>query len=260
MKTPKNTHHTIALARIRSLKRTLGALLALNVSITASAQTWTGGGADDFWSTGANWSTGTAPVAGASVTFGASSSLTPDLDSDRDVFNFSFTSSAPAYVFGSSNGSTLDFANVSRSSGSSVVTIDHDLRIRAASSQGRISASNSSGFIINGSIDTNGKTLKPEGNSVQTLLRRDHGHRGDFITTAFTGPEYFAANPFTGDVTIGRGTTTIGGSNGAFTGSTTVTVSSDYFGGRGAVSGSATGSSRPRPPWWIASTTPRPCV
>lgn len=47
------------------------------------AAAWSAAGADDLWSNGANWSDGTAPVAGKEVAFGTGSGVT--LDSDRSV-------------------------------------------------------------------------------------------------------------------------------------------------------------------------------
>jgi autotransporter-associated beta strand protein len=55
---------------IPSKKTTVvAALLAAAGSLSAQT-TWTGGGLDDFWSTGPNWSTGTAPGTTTDVIFG----------------------------------------------------------------------------------------------------------------------------------------------------------------------------------------------
>src|SRR5579863_6452565 len=74
------------------------AVLALLPSSTALAQTsatWTNGGGDGLWSTGANWSTGSPPGSTTSTTsadsafFGNVNTIT--VDSNRNILNIHFT-------------------------------------------------------------------------------------------------------------------------------------------------------------------------
>jgi len=82
--------HTQALLR-RTVQLALAALLALSALLTlnvgqafAATRTWTGGGSDNNFSTGANWSGSTAPTNGDIITFdtaslGAAETLTNDI-------------------------------------------------------------------------------------------------------------------------------------------------------------------------------------
>jgi len=46
----------------------------------AASLTWDGGGADNNWSTCANWTTDTCPIAGDTVTFNATSTKNSTID------------------------------------------------------------------------------------------------------------------------------------------------------------------------------------
>ena len=58
------------------MKRAPGLLAALGLASAAAAATWTGAGTDDNWTTAANWG-GTAPAAGAALTFAGSARTAP---------------------------------------------------------------------------------------------------------------------------------------------------------------------------------------
>ena len=61
----------------------------------AATVTWTGNGADDNWSTGANWG-GTAPVAGDALVFAGTTRLTPNNDLTASTSFSSITFNAGA--------------------------------------------------------------------------------------------------------------------------------------------------------------------
>ena len=52
----------------RQLSLWTSVVLALVLATAASAQTWDGGGADDLWSTAANWDADTLPTDGDDAT------------------------------------------------------------------------------------------------------------------------------------------------------------------------------------------------
>ncbi len=58
----------------------LVSLLATAARVDAATRTWDGGGADTNWSTPANWSSDTLPVAGDTVTFNATSTKNATID------------------------------------------------------------------------------------------------------------------------------------------------------------------------------------
>jgi len=78
-------------------------LAALAFGPAAMADTWSGGGGDDLWSTGANWG-GTAPASGSTtaLVFDGSTRLTPDQDIAHPFkFNsLDFPATAGAFALG----------------------------------------------------------------------------------------------------------------------------------------------------------------
>jgi len=58
----------------------LASLLATAARVDAATRTWDGGGADSNWSTAANWSLDTLPVAGDTVTFNGTSTKNATID------------------------------------------------------------------------------------------------------------------------------------------------------------------------------------
>ena len=66
----------------------LAFLLATAARVDAATRTWDGGGADTNWSTPANWSSDTLPVAGDTVTFNATSTKNAVVDVAVSVASF----------------------------------------------------------------------------------------------------------------------------------------------------------------------------
>src|SRR5215469_1569340 len=95
-RTPQSTNR-ICLALILAISCLAG--------FSTKAQNWTGGGADQNWSTGANWSGGTAPGAGTAVTFpdGAFPVTTNAQGVVNNIVQSSMTIAALTYNNNSSN-------------------------------------------------------------------------------------------------------------------------------------------------------------
>lgn len=79
-------------------------LLALTVS--AANQVWNGAGADDNWSSDANWTSGAAPVNTESVTFAGTTRLTPSMNANYSLTGVAFDATAGSFNVGTP-GSTL---------------------------------------------------------------------------------------------------------------------------------------------------------
>jgi autotransporter-associated beta strand protein len=107
-----------------SLAVILGLLVVLN-PLPAQAQTWSGGGANDNWTNGANWG-GTAPISGNGLSFAGTTRLTPvnDFAEDTSFGAITFDSGAGAFTL-SGNRITLT-GNVTNSS-STLQTINLDM-------------------------------------------------------------------------------------------------------------------------------------
>jgi hypothetical protein len=134
----------------------LASLLATAARVDAATRTWDGGGADTNWSTPANWSSDTLPVAGDTVTFNATSTKDAVVDVAVTVAIFqmsagytgtvslgagtlaattSFTQSAGSFSGGGSTltvtGGTTINAGGSFSGGSATVSLNGALTVNA---------------------------------------------------------------------------------------------------------------------------------
>jgi fibronectin-binding autotransporter adhesin len=80
----------------------------LPITVAASSLTWDGGGANNNWSSGANWLGDFAPgLVGDSLTFAGTLRLAPDMNAGYNVAGLTFDGTAGAFTLGSSTGSTL---------------------------------------------------------------------------------------------------------------------------------------------------------
>lgn len=86
--------------------------------------TWTGGGADNNWSTGLNWG-GVAPVAGDSLSFGGAVRLAPvnNFTADTSFAGFTFLSGAGAFTL-SGNRITLGGSITNSSTNAQTLSLD----------------------------------------------------------------------------------------------------------------------------------------
>ena len=82
---------------------------SIALTILATNEVWNGASTSDAnWSDNKNWVSVTAPgLVGDSVTFDASSQLTPNLDNSYSLTSLTFDSAASAYVIGTANSSVL---------------------------------------------------------------------------------------------------------------------------------------------------------
>jgi hypothetical protein len=93
-------------------------MIAALPSAAADAQTWVGGGANNDWTTPANWFADIVPANNGTgnVAFGGTNRLTPFVDTNNpwSIQTLTFNSSAGAFVFG---GNTLSIGNTANGVG-----------------------------------------------------------------------------------------------------------------------------------------------
>jgi fibronectin-binding autotransporter adhesin len=184
----------------------------LVAALPAVAQTWTGAGPDNNWSTGANWSGGVPPASSATtqLTFDFSPRPSPVVDLPWTVNRMTFSS---AYSL-SGQAITLDGASPLITAGFTTVTIPNPIVLATPSVVSGVAAA----------INLNGTISGPGSLTVST------GSGG----ASLTGP-----NTYTGGTTINAGTL-------ALTGSILGPVTVDFLGiltGSGTVSGPVTTTS-----------------
>lgn len=170
------------------LAQSIGALLALAaVAPLASAnQIWDGGGADDFWSTNANWVLNTLPNFNASLAFSGTQRLTPVNSTQASVAGLTFNASAGAFILtgtgvgntitlggnitnNSSNAQTISFGAITLTgnrtfdASTNVLTVNSDIALGANT----LTAVTTNDITLSGAITGTGGLVK---NDVGTLF------------------------------------------------------------------------------------------
>src|SRR5262249_15596747 len=102
-----------------SFPQGLSFALCLSASLVSRAAvfTWDGGGANDDWTTAANWAGDIAPPnnGSADVVFAGSTRLTPNVNANWDVLSLSFAAGASAFNVGGSQ-LTIEGSGISNNS------------------------------------------------------------------------------------------------------------------------------------------------
>ncbi len=189
--------HSFSTLRVFAIA--LGLLVILS-PFTAQAQTWTGGGANDNWTTGANWG-GTAPVAGNGLIFGGTTRLGPvnDFAADTAFAGITFNNTAGAFVL---TGNRITLTGNVTNSDADLQTLNLDMILGSTRTFNVNSGSIAVGGILSGA---GGLTLATNTATARTLT--------------LTGN-----NGYTGTTTINGGILQVGGSAGDIAESTSIIV------------------------------------
>ncbi len=184
---------------LRAFAVAIGLLVILS-PFTAQAQTWNGAGADDKWTTGANW-VGTAPVATNALIFGGTTRLTPvnDFAADTAFAGITFNNTAGAFVL---TGNRITLTGNVTNSDADLQTINLDMILGSTRTFNVNSGSIAVGGILSGA---GGLTLATNISTARTLT--------------LTGN-----NSYTGTTTVNGGILQVGGSAGDIAESTSIIV------------------------------------
>jgi autotransporter-associated beta strand protein len=109
------------LAAIRRIVPLVAVATLLASSASADTFTWSGGGGNNFWSTNANWVSGTAPVPATSndLIFTGTTRLSPTVSGTYQLNSLTFDAGANAsFTIGGSVNSKLVLGSITNSSGS----------------------------------------------------------------------------------------------------------------------------------------------
>ena len=181
-------------------------VLLLALANSGLAQTWNGGGANNNWSTGANWSGGVAPAnpipgAGtADVIFSGSTRLTPVIDTPWNIDSLTFSATAGAFNVGGTNQLFLENAGITDNS-TATETISAPIKNGVVSTTMSITTAAGGNLIID-SMDWYGVALTVSGSGNTTIVTgTDSGPTASLIkngsgTLFLTGAEGFT-NPAT---------------------------------------------------------------
>ncbi|HEV8607904.1 MAG TPA: autotransporter-associated beta strand repeat-containing protein, partial [Tepidisphaeraceae bacterium] len=150
----------------RILLAACAAVLAGAAGASGAIQTWSGGGGDDKWTTGANWLGGTAPVANDALVFDGSVRLTPgnDFAAGTGFTGIGFAATAGAFTL-SGNQVTLS-GDITDDAAGQIETIGLGLALDA--NRGVV-VGDSAFLTINGVISGTGFGITKSGNGTLTL-------------------------------------------------------------------------------------------
>jgi autotransporter-associated beta strand protein len=160
------------------------------IDIALPQNTWDGGGANDNWTTGANWLDNTAPnpAATGALIFDGAARLTPNVDVPHlGITGIDFAATAGAFTLGGNNLTFTGAATVTNLS-VNTQTINNNLVIDGAS---LLFAANSGRLDVDGVISGTGGSLTKIGSGTLTLS---------------------GINTYTGDTNINSGTIRLNGS------------------------------------------------
>ncbi len=125
---------------------------------------WDGDGADNNWTTGANWVGNAAPIIGDTLSFGASGALRTTSNDNNYTAGTSFNSiffTSPGYIL---NGNALTLTNGISSQSAGTNTIDQPITLSGA--QSFQTSGTTSTLDLNGAIHLAGNTLTTSGPGV----------------------------------------------------------------------------------------------
>lgn len=233
--TSVNQRHTC-----RLILGCLAGVFALTLGAIARAQsTWDGGGADNEWTTAANWSGDVAPTSATTtdITFAGSIRLSPHLTGAFSMRTLNFNSTAGAYTL---SGDTISLQGVGAADSNAMLNLSSSLQTInnniSFTGPGKINAA-SGNMALNGNIDLGGLTsgggVRFSANSGKVLTLS-----GVISGTLNSG----GSIAYTSGSSNGQGTIYVKGNN-TYVGSTSIWTGTVIIGSDALTSGGAFGAS-----------------
>ena len=205
------------------------AITALGFASAVCAQsvhTWIGGGGDDNWSTGGNW-TASTPDGNDELHFAGTTRLTPNNDTALAGYRIFFDTGAGAFTLGGNAFSLFDFGTNNpkiENSATSTPTINMAITLDGSAGAGSSAEINPvNGDLVFGSTvtlaDPGATQLRIFGNNGKTVTFNGivSGSNSVAINQA-SNVVFAAANTYTGDTFVNAGTlqfALVGTSNGS---------------------------------------------
>jgi autotransporter-associated beta strand protein len=207
--------------RKRILPLTIVLSMASAGALPLSAQTWSGGGGDDDWGTGANWG-GSAPVPGTTtdLTFDGTTRLTPfnNYTAWDDFRNIFFASGAGSFNI---TGNAVDLYGKIENNSANLQTFGLEFSFNSGNSE--INP-------VDGDLLINGANIFNNGNTIN--IWGDNGHTVT-LDTVIQG---------TGGLVLQQNSTAILAKNNTYSGGTTINAGTLQIGNGGTDGNFGTGS------------------
>lgn len=210
-------------------RMSLAGALVLSLSAVALGQIWDGGGANNNWTTGLNWSGDTAPVNNgtATVRFAGVNRLAPTVDVSYDVSGVIFDSTAGAFNIQSIGSAILSVRGngVTNNNPGTTETISVATSIAASQTwtgTGPITAAGPVGLSANTLTIDSPATITFSNVVVDT---------GSIVKNGTGAVVFTGSNTFSGGITLNNGTLAVGLNAGLGTG--TLRINGGKFEGTG---------------------------
>ncbi len=184
-----------------------------NISLTVIglSRVWSGlSGTDDNWTSGANWTGGSAPVSpGDAVVFAGSTRLTPVLDTSFSVPSLTFDSTASAFTLSASGGSSLTLSGGTGLTNNSASPQAVNFPITLGSAQ-TFEADGAGTLTVGGNV-TNGGNLLTVGGANGSAISGAISGGGGLTKNGSGSLGLSGANSYGGATAINAGTVSVSG-------------------------------------------------
>ena len=187
--------------RLKQSLLVLGVMLMSGVTLMAATATWTGGGADAYWTNSANWG-GTDPGIGDDISFPAATAYSVDLiDTNPAVGSITFNATSDYTITQSGTASTLTLGGGIANNNTGKATFDGTLSIDLGGATRTFSGAANAGI-----VRFDGLISGAAGNGINISS-------GSY-TLAKAGNAASSGNAFDGGVTVTGGTLTVARASG----------------------------------------------
>lgn len=188
------------------------------VTLSDVSAVWDGGGADDLWSTAANWEGDTVPVAGANLVFAGTTRLTPvnDLAAGMTFASINFSAGAGDFAI-SGNAITLTGGAAALGSAATTGTMTISAPLIFSTAPPTITTSAGGALVLSGTIDNGGLAITTAVAGPLTISGALNGS-GQLIKAGTAAMTLSGQGSWSGGTLLTRGDLVVAASGGAVTG------------------------------------------
>ncbi|MFM7021998.1 MAG: autotransporter-associated beta strand repeat-containing protein [Flavobacteriales bacterium] len=191
-------------------------------ALYGATKTWDGGGADNNWSTAANWDLDVAPVAGDALIFDGSTRTSPsnDFAAATNFASITFAATASAFTL-SGNSVTITGGASAITANNTSLTMTIGNNIIFSTSAPTITTTSGGTLAISGTVANGGFAITVSSAGTATLSGIVSG-TGSMTTSGAGTLTLSAANTFSGGITLSAGTLNINNATALGTGTFTI--------------------------------------